>query len=90
MLMHFTIEQRHLTDAVGRPVRSDLSPVSFHSAEAESASEAIVGFAKEHRGEIIGEIKKFPGFHAVATVRNSEGVYTLQVAPSSQRFAPIG
>jgi hypothetical protein len=90
MLMRFTIEQRHLTDAVGRPVRSDLSPVSFHSTEAESASDAIVGFANEHRGEIIGEIKKFPGFHAMATVRNTEGVYTLQVTPSSQQIAPVG
>jgi hypothetical protein len=25
----------------------------------------------------------------VATVRNPEGVYTLQVAPSSQKFAPV-
>ena len=90
MLMRFTIEQRHLTDAVGRPVRSDLSPVSFHSMEAESASDAIVGFTNEHRGEVIGEIKKFPGFHAMATVCNRDGVYTLQVAPSSQKYAPLG
>jgi len=89
MLMHFTIEQRHLTDPSGRPVSSVAAAVSFHSLEAESASDAIVGFASEHRGEIIGEIKKFPGFQAVATVRNPEGVYTLQVAPSSQKFAPI-
>ena len=84
MLMRFMIEQRHLTDGGGKPVRSDASPVAFHSAEAQSASDAIVGFASEHRGEIIGEIMKFPGFHAVATVRTAEGVYTLQVAPSSQ------
>jgi hypothetical protein len=85
MLMRFTIEQRHLTDASGKPARSDSSPVSFHLIDAESASDAIVGFANENRGEIIGEIKKFPGFHAMATVRNTEGVYTLQVAPSSQQ-----
>jgi hypothetical protein len=90
MLMRFTIEQRHLTDSSGRPVRSDMSPVSFHSMEAESASDAIAGFATEHRGEIIGEVKKFPGFHAIATVRNTEGVYTLQVAPASQQVVPLG
>jgi hypothetical protein len=87
--MRFTIEQRHLTDGGGRPVSSAAAAVSFHSIEAESAADAIRGFANEHRGEIIGEIKKFPGFHAMATVRNPEGVYTLQVAPSSQTFAPV-
>ena len=85
--MRFNIEQRHLTDPGGRPVSSAAAEVSFHSIEAESASEAIRGFASEHRGEIIGEIMKFPGFQAIATVRNPEGVYTLQVAPSSQKFA---
>jgi hypothetical protein len=90
MLMRFNIEQRHLTDAGGRPVSSAAAAVSFHSIEAESASDAIRGFTDEHRGEIIGDIMKFPGFQAVATVRNTEGVYTLQVAPSSQRFAPVG
>ena len=85
--MRFSIEQRHLTDPKGRPVSSASAAVSFHSTEAESASEAIRGFASEHRGEIIGDIMKFPGFQAVATVRNTEGVYTLQVAPSSQKFA---
>ena len=69
---------------------SAAAAVSFHSIEAESASEAIVGFASEDRGEIIGDIRKFPGFLAMATVRNTEGVYTLEVAPSSQKFAPVG
>jgi hypothetical protein len=87
MLMRFNIEQRHLTDAGGRPVSSAAAAVSFHSIDAESASEAVRAFAIEHRGEVIGEILKFPGFQAVATVRNTEGVYTLQVSPSSQKFA---
>jgi len=87
--MRFNIEQRHLTDPNGRPVSSAAAAVSFHSIEAESAPEAIQGFASEHRGEIIGDILKFPGFQAVATVRNTDGVYTLQVAPSSQKFAPL-
>lgn len=87
--MRFGIEQRHLTQADGRPVSSAAGAVSFHSIDATSASEAIVGFASEQRGEIIGDILKLPGFQAIATVRNSEGVYTLQVTPSSQKFAPV-
>jgi len=86
--MLFTIEQRPLTDAAGRPVSSAAAAVSFHAIEAESAADAIRGFASEHRGEIIGEIRKFPGFHAVATMRRADGVDTLQAAPSSQQFAP--
>jgi len=84
MLMRFTIEQRHLTDPNGRPVASSDSPVSFHTFDAESASDAVHHFVDENSGELIGSILKFPGFQAVATVRNIDGVYTLQVTPSSQ------
>lgn len=90
MLMRFTIEQRHLTDATGRPLASDASPVSFHTFEAASADDAVNLFVGENSGEIIGAILKFPGFQAVATVRNPDGVYTLQVAPASQKLLPIG
>jgi hypothetical protein len=38
---------------------------------------------------VIGSVLKFPGFHAVATVRDVNGVYTLQVSPSSQNLVPI-
>jgi len=30
-------------------------------------------------------VLKFPGFQAVATLRSTGGVYTLQVTPASQR-----
>jgi len=90
MLMRFNIEQRHLTDAGGKPISSNASPVSFHTFDAESASDAVRLFAGQHSGEVIGDILKFPGFQAIATVRNSDGVYTLQVTPASQRLAPIG
>ena len=44
--MRFNIEQRHLTDSGGHPVSSATAAVSFHSIEAESASDAIVvGFS---------------------------------------------
>lgn len=83
MVMKFTIEQRHLTDSSGKPVGND-ELVSFHSCDAESADEAVRLFVKKDEGEVLGSILKFPGFQAVATVRKTSGVYTLQVSPSSQ------
>jgi len=81
--MKFSIEQRHLTDAAGRPVPREAEQVSFHVCEAESADAAVRAHTTGTGAEVIGNILKFPGFQAVATVRNSEGVYTLQVSPAS-------
>jgi predicted enzyme related to lactoylglutathione lyase len=84
--LRFTIEQRHLTDDAGKLVgRPDA--VTFHVFEAEDADAAVRLFIRRDGGEILGDIRKFPGFQAVATVRQSGGVYTLQVSPTSQRFA---
>jgi hypothetical protein len=87
MMMRFTIEQRHLTDMNGKPVGPEA--VSFHSCEAESADEAVRLFVKKDEAEVLGNILKFPGFQAVATVRKTSGVYTLQVSPSSQSRIPV-
>ena len=84
--MRFTIEQRHLTDASGKPV-STPHAVSFHTTDAEDADAAVRLFVRDDGGELLGEVLKFPGFLAVATVRKTGGVYTLQVSPASQRFA---
>ena len=84
--MRFVIEQRHLTDAAGKPMATP-DPVTFHNADAEDADSAVRLFIRSDGGEILGDILKFPGFQAVATVRKTGGVYTLQVSPSSQRFA---
>ena len=89
MLMKFTIEQRHLTDQAGKPLRDDPESVSFHTCEAESVDDAVRVFVSSRRGEVIGSVLKFPGFHGVATVRDLNGVYTLQVSPSSQNLLPI-
>ena len=83
MLMKFTIEQRHLTDMEGRPVMNDTKAVSFHTCEAESADDAVRAFITSDQAEVLGAIMKFPGFQAVATVRKTSGVYTLQVSPAS-------
>jgi hypothetical protein len=83
--MRFTIEQRHLTDSGGKPLPSDRS-VSFHVFDAENAEDAVRLFVrKQHAGEILGDVLKFPGFQAVATLRCGDGVYTLQVTPASQQ-----
>ena len=84
MKMRFTIEQRHLTDATGRPV-VPTDAVSFHNCDADNVEEAVRLFVTNDNAEIIGDILKFPGFQAVATVRKPGGVYTLQVGPSSQQ-----
>ena len=83
--MRFTIEQRHLTDDSGRPVR-DASPVSYHAFDADNVDDAVRLFVKKEGAEIIGTILTFPGFQAVATVRSTRGVYTLQVSPASGKF----
>ena len=84
--MRFTIEQRHLTDGVGKPVH-DPSAVSFHTFEADSVDDAVRLFVKKQSGEILGDVLKFPGFQGVATLRTGAGVYTLQVMPASQQHA---
>jgi hypothetical protein len=82
--MRFTIEQRHLTDDGGRPVTGDV--VSFFSCEASDAEDAVRLFVRDHSAEVIGSVLRFPGFQAMATMRNPTGVYTLQVSPTSQQM----
>ena len=83
-MMRFTVEERHLTEADGRPVVTP-NPAEFHLFDAESVDDAVRLFIKKDEGEIIGNVLKFPGFQAVATVRKASGVYTLQFTPASQR-----
>lgn len=83
--MRFTIEERHLTDGDGRPI-SVRDAVEFRTCEAETIDEAIRLYVREDAAEVIGNVLKFPGFQAVATVRKSTGVYTLQFTPASQQF----
>ncbi|HEX6178162.1 MAG TPA: hypothetical protein VF057_07375 [Thermoanaerobaculia bacterium] len=83
--MRFTIEQRHLTDEGGKPVVG--AGVQYHVCDAESVSDAVRLFIRKKGAEIIGEIVTFPGFQAVATVRDMSGVYTLQLSPASGQVA---
>jgi hypothetical protein len=83
--MRFSIEQRHLTDDRGKPVKA-VPSVAFHTLEAESVDDAVRLFVKKHDAEVIGNILTFPGFQAVATMRDDTGVYTLQFTPASGRI----
>jgi len=87
--IRFNIEQRHLTDPSGKPITNEPSAVTFHVCEAETADEAVRLFVRTDDAELIGNILKFPGFQAVATVRKTNGVYTLQVSPSSSNMATL-
>ncbi len=82
--MRFSIEERHLTDTNGRPLEG-LNDVSFQTCEAENVDDAVRLYIARDNAELIGDVLKFPGFHAVATVRKATGVYTLQFNPTSQR-----
>ncbi|HEY2322281.1 MAG TPA: hypothetical protein VGJ82_05385 [Thermoanaerobaculia bacterium] len=84
--MRFTIEQRHLTDVTGKPVSEDRA-LSFHACDANDADDAVRLFVGGHSAEVIGNVLRFPGFQAIATMRSAEGVFTLQVAPASQQMA---
>ena len=80
--MRFVVEQRHLTDLHGKPL-SGPDHVSFHTFDASDVDDAIRLHVKKQSGELIGDVLKFPGFQAVATLRSGDGVYTLQVTPAS-------
>ena len=84
-LMRFTIEQRHLTDDSGKPIGPPNS-VTYHTCDADTVDDAIRLFIKKHEAEIIGNVLTFPGFQAVATVRDPTGVYTLQFTPASGKY----
>ena len=86
--VRFTIEQRLLTDAKGK-LTTGPGSIVFHTVEAESADEAVRLLIKRDDAQLMGEIQKFPGFHAVATIKSTGGVFTLQVAPSSQTRIPV-
>lgn len=82
--MRFTVEERHLTDGNGRPVAAP-GTVSFHSCDAENLDECVSSYLVRDEAQLIGDVLKFPGFQAVATVRKRSGVYTVQITPASQR-----
>jgi hypothetical protein len=86
--MHFTVEERHLTDTSGRPIATPYA-VEFHQCDGENVDDAVRLYIIDAKAELIGDVLKFPGFNAVATVRKATGVYTLQFTPASERGLPL-
>ncbi len=84
-MIRFTIEERHLTDGEGRPVTTP-DAVAFHSLEAETVDEAVRLYIGKDGAQLIGDVLKFPGFQAMATIRKATGVYTMQLTPASQGY----
>ena len=84
-MIRFTIEEHHLTDEDGRPVTAT-NAVAFHSFDAETVDEAVRLYVRRDDAQLIGNVLKFPGFQAVATIRKASGVYTLQFTPASQGY----
>ena len=83
-MMRFTVEERHLTEADGRPVAAG-DNVEFNSVDAENIDDAVRLYIRKDSAELIGNVLKFPGFQAVVTIRKASGVYTLQFTPASQQ-----
>jgi hypothetical protein len=87
VMIRFTIEERHLTDEDGRPVTATaVDAVAFHSFEAATVDDAVRLYVGKDDAQLIGNVLKFPGFQAVATIRKASGVYTLQFTPASQGY----
>lgn len=84
-MIRFTIEERHLTDGEGRPVTSP-EAVAFHTIEAETVDDAVRLYIGNDGTQLIGDVLKFPGLQAMATIRKASGVYTLQLTPASQGY----
>jgi len=65
---------------------TDAGALAFFHCEASDAEDAVRVFVTDHSAEVIGNVLRFPGFQAVATLRNPTGVYTIQVSPASQQM----
>lgn len=80
--MRFTIEQLWITDAGGRPV-GGVPNTAYHVVEAESAGQALDQFLAAQGASVIGSVQVLPGFHAVATARREQVVFTIHIMPGS-------
>lgn len=81
--MRFTVEQVFLTEPKGR---REPSPPRYHLVEADDVDQAVHSFLASSSATLVGSIQKFPGFHAVATARVEEGVFTVNLLPGSDIF----
>ena len=87
--MRFRVEQIYLTDEEGKIIsRPGVHPM-HHLLEAGTVDELLEQFVQGDGGVIVGEVLKFPGFQAIATVKRQQVVYTLQVIPATDRLVTV-
>ena len=86
VMIRFVVEERHLTDMDGRPVTASGHRRLSHLRSREHRRRREPATSSDGAAELIGNVLKFPGFQAVATIRKASGVYTLQFTPASQGF----
>ena len=86
VMMRFRVEQIYLTDESGRIVPAPGRHPLFYLLEATSVDQLLDSFVSQNGGEIVGEVLRFPGFQAIATVKRDQSVYTLQILPASDRI----
>lgn len=84
--MRFRIEQIYLTDDKGRVIPRPGTDPMHHFVEAETVEELLDTFVGRDQAEIVGDVLRFPGFQAIATVKKQQVVYTLQVIPATDRI----
>jgi hypothetical protein len=84
--MRFRVEQIYLTDEEGRIIsRPGIHPM-HHMVEGGTVDEVLDTFVSTDGAEIVGDVLKFPGFQAIATVKRQQVVYTLQIVPATDRL----
>jgi hypothetical protein len=84
--MRFRVEQIYLTDEEGKIIsRPGVHPM-HHLLEAANVDSLLSEFVASDGAQIVGEVLKFPGFQAIATVKRDHVVYTLQVLPATDRL----
>ena len=81
--MQFTVEQIFLTNGEGRPAPHR---VEFFLVEADTVDAALQDFLLRSDATLVGQIEKFPGFHAFAKARAGTEVFTVQLLPGSDGF----
>jgi len=81
--VRFTLEQIFLTDNEGRPAPHR---VEYFLVEAENVDSALEDFLNRSEATLVGQIERFPGFHAFAKARAGTSVFTVQLLPGSDGF----
>ena len=81
--MRFTVEQVFL--AVPGAARRPETP-QYHLVEAETVDAALAEFLASSSATLVGSVRKFPGFQAVATARTEDAVFTVNLLPGSDMF----